>query len=105
MIEKVYISEDRLKLPEIKGYVQIIYEHNWQLAYVLAKNENDKVKMSFFHPAGPSFSFSYPNRPDILWVSVIQILSLVNPITPTGSVYRLPKNEALKINEMYKNFK
>ena len=29
MIEKVCISENRLKLSEIKGYVQVIYEHNW----------------------------------------------------------------------------
>lgn len=83
-----------------------MYEHNWWLAYVLAKNEtDDEVKVSFLHPAGPSPSFSFPSRPDILWVSIIQILSLVNPITPTGRVYRLSENEVLQINKMYKSFK
>lgn len=83
-------------------YITII---GW-LACVLAKNENDdEIKVSFLHPAGSLPSFSYPSRPDILWISVIEILCLVNPITLTGRVYKLSESEVLQISEMYKNFK
>ena len=83
--EKVTTIQDRLQLIEVSGYITIIYENNWWLAYVLAKEESiDEVKVSFLHPAGPSTPFTYPRKADILWLSVTHVLCKVNPVMPVS---------------------
>lgn len=81
---------DTQKLQDISGYVTIVYDKNWWLGYVLEKNEEtDELKISFLHPCGPARSFSYPRHADVLWVSVVDILTKVNPVTQTGRTYAL----------------
>ena len=73
------------------------------MACVLQTEANDAVKVSFLHPNGPSRSFRYPHRPDILNIPLSDILTKVDPRTVTGRVYTLtPKGsqdalEKLKI--------
>jgi len=99
-------SPDKLKLADISGYITVVYEANWWLGYVLQKNEElDEVKVTFLHPAGPATSFSYPRIADILWVSVMDVLMRVNPVTPTGRTYALLENDVWQTSEAFSNLK
>lgn len=97
---------DKLKLEDISGYVTAVYKANWWLGYILQKNEElDEVKITFLHPSGPSTSFSYPRDTDVLWVSVVDVLTKVNPVTPTGRSYVLPESDVCQTNKAFSNFK
>lgn len=98
-IEKLNASE-KLQLADVSGYVTAIYDDKWWLAYVMAKNEeDDEVKLTFLHPAGPAPSFTFPRKPDILWLCVSSILCKVNPVTQTGRVYKIQYEEEKKTHE------
>lgn len=102
-VETVTKSLEKLALRDIYGYVTAIYDKKWWLAYVLAKEEDlDEVKVTFLHPAGPSMSYTYPTKPDVLWVSVNDVLCKVNPVTPTGRIYQIPRDDTVKTNEAFK---
>ena len=62
----------------------------------------DKVKVSFLHPHGPSRSFRYPQRPDILTIPFSYILTKVDPRTVTGRVYTLTPKESRDASEKLK---
>jgi hypothetical protein len=99
---KVCVSQsaDKLTLADCTGYVTVAYDGRWWLSYVLDKNENlDEVKVTFLHPCGPSPSFCYPRKPDILWVSITDVLCIVCPVTPTGRSYVLSEKDSLASDE------
>ena len=48
---------------------------------------------SVFYIHGPSKSFRYPNRSDILIMSRSDVLTAVNPTTTTGRTYVLTTDE------------
>ena len=54
-----------------------------------------RVKVNFFHPHGPSRSFSYPLKPDIILMSSQDILTVVNVATATGRAYALSDEEMI----------
>lgn len=85
---------------DMNGYVISIYNNRWWLCYILEKNEKAEIKVTFLHPPGPSPSFSYPSVPDVLWISIADVIYKVNPITPTGRTYILSTNEKKKIAEI-----
>ena len=65
--ESVHLERsDELTLEEITGFITCIYDDQWWVACVLQTEVNGEVKVSFLHPNGPSRSFRYPHRPDIL---------------------------------------
>lgn len=93
-VREVDKSPDKLKLKDISGYVTAVYDKNWWLGYVLEQNaEVDEVKITFLHPCGPATSFSYPRNADVLWVSVVDVLTKVDPITPTGRTSALVEKD------------
>lgn len=95
----------RLGFSDISGYVVAVYGGKWYLSYVLAKNEDvNKIKVTFLYPQGPSPSFSYPTRSDILWIPSSNVVCKVNPITPTGRTYSLQGNEVRKVEEIVQEF-
>lgn len=103
--KNVTAVQDRLKITDVSGYITVIYENNWWLAYVLAKEKSkDEVKVSFLYPAGPSTSFSYPRSQDILWLPVTYVLCKVNPVTPTGRVYNLSEKEIHQTTEAFEDY-
>lgn len=103
--EKNTALQDRLKINEVSGYITIVYDNNWWLAYVLEKKESkEEVNVSFLHPAGPSTNFSYPRLQDILWLPVTHVLCKVNPVTPTGRTYNLSEKELHQTTEAFKDF-
>lgn len=63
--------ENELLPEEIKGFVTCVYDKEWWVACVLQVSEDsEEVCVSFLHSHGPSRSFKYPARPDILTVPV-----------------------------------
>ena len=56
-------------------------------------SDNSEVKLTFLHPHGPARSYKYPATPDILTVTVSEIVTKVYPRTATGHVYTLTKQE------------
>ena len=100
--ERVTICGDELTLEEITGFIMCIYDDQWWVACVLQTEVNGEVKVSFLHPNGPSRSFRYPHRPDILNIPLSDILSKVDPRTVTGRVYTLTPKESRDASEKLK---
>ena len=100
--ERVIIRGDELTLEEITGFITCIYDDQWWVACVLQTEVNGEVKVSFLHPNGPSRSFRYPHRPDILNIPLSDILSKVDPRTVTGRVYTLTPKESRDASEKLK---
>jgi len=76
------------------GYITAVYDHMWWLAYVTkTMPDSGEVEVSFLVPRGPSRSFHYPTRADILVISTEDVLTVVNPTTATGQAYVLTKAE------------
>ncbi|PIM96685.1 hypothetical protein magtcs_170 [Candidatus Hodgkinia cicadicola] len=100
-VEVVSKSLEKLKMADISGYITTVYDNQWWLAYVLAKNEDndEQVKVTFLHP-----SFAYPRRPVILWLSVNDVLCKVQTVTPTGRIYRIPESDEIKTNEAFNTY-
>lgn len=95
-MHKVQVSPGVEDVPfqEIVGFVACVYEKQWWMACVLSKNEvEEDVSVSFLHPSGPSPSFTYPRRADILTVPKNCIISKINPTTATGRTYQVPVQE------------
>ena len=70
---------------DVKGYVTAIYDGAWWVACVTGTNpEMQEVTLSFLHPRGPSRSFLYPHKADILAVHISDILTFVEPTTYPG---------------------
>ncbi|GBL80081.1 hypothetical protein AVEN_29089-1 [Araneus ventricosus] len=90
-----------LNFRDMNGYVISMYNEKWWLSYVLGEN---KVKVTFLHPSGPSPSFLYPLTPHVLWIPSSDIIYKMNPITPTGRVNILPVEEKKKIAEIMNLF-
>ena len=93
-LEMVTIQETKLDIDSVSGYVTCDYNCQWWLAFVIGTDKkNSEVKLTFLHPNGPCRSFKYPSTPDILTVSISDILTKVEPRTPTGRTYYLTKKE------------
>ena len=93
--ENVQVAvSDNVNICDVKGYATAVYGGNWWVAYVTGTDpEMQEVTLSFLHPHGPSKSFYYPHKPDILTVHISDILTLVDPVTSTGRTYSLTDNE------------
>lgn len=92
-----------LSLADLKGYITCEYDKKWWLAEIISKDvQNKKVTVNFLHPSGPAPSFVYPQQKDILSVSVNQILTCVDPRTPTGRTYYLSEKEMSEATSMMK---
>ena len=71
-----------------------MYGGSWWLAYVLnTLSDSSEVELNFLHPHGPSKSFSYPSRPDVLVISIHDILTIVDPKTVIGRMYTPSSDE------------
>ena len=94
--------EHELTPEEIKGFVTCMYNEEWWVSCVLQVSEDsEQVRVSFLHPNGPSRSFKYPARPDILTIPVGDVLTRVDPRTAKGRTYTLTQREC-KLHQ--KNF-
>jgi len=88
---------------ELNGYVIVLYDNVWWIAYILEKDaEKSMVCVSFLHPKGPSKSFYFPENGDVLRVPKDNILTKVNPTTTTGRFYVLTTDEANCASESLK---
>ena len=68
--ERVTVLENEVASEEIKGFVTCVYDKEWWVGFVLQVDEDsEQVNVSFLHPHGPSRSFKYPAKPDILNIS------------------------------------
>ena len=82
---QVIMAHQSINICDAKGYATAIYEDAWWLGYVTGSNlEAQEVTLSFLHPHGPSKSFYYPQKPDILTLHICDILTLIAPVTYTG---------------------
>ena len=77
--------ENELTPEEIKGFVACMYNEEWWVVCVLQVPEDgEQVRVSFLHPYGPSRSFKYPARLDILTIPVGDVLTRVDSRTAKG---------------------
>ena len=66
------------------------------LVIIFLHHQSQQLKVRFFHPAGPSLSFSFPRRLDELLISHAQVLMMTSLITSTGRVYNIPSADGLQ---------
>ena len=69
--ERVTLSETvELPLEEINGFVTVVHNDQWRIGCVLHTDEDSKtVTMNFLCPQGPSHSFKYPPKQNIITIS------------------------------------
>lgn len=97
--ERVTPVENELLPEEIKGFVTCLFDDEWWVECVLQVSEdNEYVRVSFHHPCGPSRSFKYPARPDILTLPVENVLTKVDPRTARKHTYTLTQKEMLHLH-------
>ena len=90
-----FVVSPQVKMCDIKGYVTAIYDGAWWVACVTGSDpEMQEVTLSFLHPRGPSRSFVYPHRADILTVHISDIMTFVEPTTYTGRTYTLTEMDS-----------
>ena len=88
---------------DVKGYVTAIYDGAWWVACVTGTTpEMQEVTLSFLHPRGPSRSFLYPHKADILAVHISDILTLLS-LQPT--LDELTLLLTMKWTEQHKHFR
>ena len=98
--ERVTIMEHELTPEEIKGFVTCMYNEEWWVACVLqVSKDSEQVRVSFLYPNGPSRSFKYPARPDILTIPVGDVLTRVDPRTAKGRTYTLTQRKMRAASE------
>ena len=54
---------------------------------------SQEVALSFLHPHGPSPSFKFPYHPDTLVMHSQDVVTVVEPVTETGRVYKMSAKE------------
>jgi len=92
--KKICYQEVSVDSDNINGYVTVKYDDSWYLGYVIDKDTvNMEVKISFLEPKGPSRSFVFPTRSDILLVPFCDILASVPVSTQTGRTYKLKNSD------------
>eukprot|EP00731_Ephydatia_muelleri_P014922 Em0008g642a len=90
----IHVAQDTLQLSTLKGYVTVTYEENCWLGQVMKVDLQARlVEVNFLHPKLPAKSYFYPQHQDILEVDPSDILTIVNPTTPTGRRYYLTLDE------------
>ena len=100
-IKRVSDSVQLLPDEEILGYVTVTYERDWWLGYVLDRNTDlRQATIKFLQPKGPSGSFTYPSRPDILIVPFVDVLTSVEVTTTNARKYSFPKREQEKASKV-----
>lgn len=80
----------------VNSYVACEYFGQWYVGVVLTKDEEENdVEVSFLKPHGPSPSFSWPQRRDVCYVPVNNIISCISPPTTmgTGRMFYFKKRE------------
>ena len=88
-------------------YIAFVYDRKWYIGYVsdmdVAQNE---LEVKSMHPNGPGRSFSFPRRPDLVWITMTQLLCHIdcpNLINSRGQ-YRISNATVTKIDEMWNLF-
>ena len=95
------VKQTSLLFEDIKGFVTAMYNKKWYLACVLQTYPDSMdVKLTFLEPNGPSPSFKYPRKTDILTLPQSDILSIVDPKTVTGRMYHLSDKESNKASKI-----
>ena len=92
MVKKVADNLENLPQNEISGYVTVTYDQKWYVGYVMEKDCSKKEALvTFLQPNGPSRSFTYPSKDDILIVPFSDILTSVEIQTTNCRTYFVGK--------------
>lgn len=101
---KVLQKTTDIQFEDVKGFVTAMYDNKWWLACVLETYvETLEVKLYFLRPNGPSTSFHYPRNPDILVIPYSDILTVADPMTTTGRIYKITEDTMNEASKKLKN--
>ena len=75
-------------LEDINGFITCVYDDHWWLACAI-QLDTETILASFLHPCGPSTSFKYPSKEDIVDIPLRNVLTEVNPREPLQVVLTL----------------
>ena len=84
-------------------YVCCLYDQLWWIGMVQDINKEDEdVSVKFMHPNGPTASFIWPSKDDIIWVPNTHIICKIDtPLTDTGRTYHLSEDDVKKITDAF----
>lgn len=105
--ERVTISGmDELPWEDINGFITVVHDDQWWVGCVLHTDEDSKVvRVNLLHPQGPSQSYKYPSKQNIISVSNTDALTKLDPRTVTGRTYTISKQEAKAATDRLKLWK
>ena len=87
-------NQSDIRIDNVAGYITAHYDGHWYVGYVKEVDEvEEAATIQFLHPHGPSPSFVYPRRDDILIVGIQDILTLVTVNTSNGRTYKISEKE------------
>ena len=100
------MMSNHVNISDVAGYVTAIYDGAWWFAYGTGTDpEMQKISLSFLHPCGPSRSFYYPQKADILTGHINNILTFVEPTAYTSRMYTLSDSEMDSASQALKSHK
>ena len=84
----------------MSGYITVIYDNKWYLAYTISKDSQRKeATVVFLKPHGPSKTSKYSKKENML-MPYSDILSKVDVSTKDGINYKLNSAEQKRISRM-----
>ena len=89
---------------DIHGYVLVAYLNDWYLGTVTNKDPIQKtLTVNFLHPKGPSKSFKYPDKEDVLdEIPFSDVLAKVGATTATGRAYKVDEKSPQRASRLIK---
>ena len=85
-------------------YVAFVYDQKWYVGLILSLSINhNELEVKSMHPHGPSTFFKWPSRSDIVWVTLSQVLCVVecpNMLSSRGQ-YKLSDVSSTKVSQMW----
>ena len=102
--EKVALVEaDELPSVEINEFVAVVHDEMWWIGCIHNVYKDSKsIKIDLLCPQGPSQSFKYPSKQNIVVVPYSDVLIKVNPRTVTGRIYTISKQESKTATDKFK---
>ena len=80
----------------------MIYDDRSWVTYTNeAYPEKSEIAVNVLYPSGPSPSFVYPSRPDMLVMDTSDVILQLHPTTKTVRTYYLPEEETRNAMDVF----
>lgn len=85
-------------------YAAFVYDQKWYVGLIVSINiAQNELEVKSMHPYGPSTSFHWPCRPDAVWLTLTQVLCVVDTpdMQSSRGHYKLSSASSKKVSQMW----